>query len=357
VNDMSSIEGITREGEILPIPRALGLRGRVLRVGWELPDDLSEDDWRAAGELLGKVERSVSWWIGDWWVRGEREFRGGREIVESETWEGPDYKTILNTAVVCKAVPISRRRDVLSFKHHVEVVALPPDQADALLDWAEETIPTTGKPRSTRELRGEVSRRRPQLGAGPSSETCSATDLHALVAAGTRFGCIYADPPWLYDNQGTRAATGMHYGGMTVDELCALPVKDLAADDAHLHLWTTTGFLRGAFRIFDVWGFEFRSSFVWVKPTIGIGNYWRNSHEFLLTAIRGNAKRFNDRSLRSWFECARGEHSAKPEQVRAMIERASSGPYLEMFGRLPGSGWTVWGNQIERNLFMQVAAE
>ena len=175
-------------------------------------------------------------------------------------------------------------------------------------------------------------------------------DLNAFAASGKKWGCIYADPPWLYDNQGTRAATSNHYNGMTVEQLCALPVGELAAADAHLHLWTTNGFLFECPKIFAAWGFEFRSSFVWVKPKMGIGNYWRNSHEILLTAVRGKAKRFNDKSLKSWAECDRGAHSAKPEIVRSYIERASRGPYLELFARTKSEGWDVWGNQIEDNL-------
>lgn len=174
--------------------------------------------------------------------------------------------------------------------------------------------------------------------------------LEKLIAKGEKFGAIYADPPWVYDNQGTRAATGNHYTGLTVDELCNLPVSELSADDAHLHLWTTNAFLFDCQRIFDAWGFEYRSSLIWVKPQMGIGNYWRNSHEFLLTAIRGNAKRFNDRSLKSWIECDRSRHSEKPFIVRDFIKRASPGPYLEMFARTPADGWTCWGNQIERGL-------
>ena len=166
-----------------------------------------------------------------------------------------------------------------------------------------------------------------------------------------KYQVIYADPPWQYDNQATRASTENHYSGMTVNELCALPVAELAADDAHLHLWTTNAFLFECPRIFDAWGFEFRSSLVWVKPQMGIGNYWRNSHEFLLTAIRGDAKRFNDKSLKSWLQANRTAHSAKPELVRQFIERASFGPYLELFGRRIAPNWTVWGNQIERSIF------
>lgn len=170
-------QGITQDGEIVPISRDLGLRGRVLRVGWELPHDLSEKDWRSAGELLGKIERSVSWWLGDWWAFGEAKFRGGKALVEADEWEGPDYGTLRNVASICRSVPMSRRRDTVTFSHHAEVASLPQCEADALLDWAEETIAETGKPRSTRELRAEVNRRRVSVGAQPSTETCTTADL------------------------------------------------------------------------------------------------------------------------------------------------------------------------------------
>jgi len=161
-----------------------------------------------------------------------------------------------------------------------------------------------------------------------------------------KFGTIYADPPWLYQNQGTRAAAGNHYSGLTVDEICALPISNLALEDSHLHLWTTNGFLFECPKIFESWGFEFRSSFIWIKPQMGIGNYWRNSHEILLTAIRGNAKRFKDKSLMSWLEHRRTRHSAKPEIIRSMIMKASAGPYLELFARTAVPNWTSWGKEI-----------
>lgn len=191
-----------------------------------------------------------------------------------------------------------------------------------------------------------------QVGATPSETTCTVGDLESLGACGQKFGTIYADPPWVYGNQATRASTGNHYDGLSVDDICALPVKALAADVAHLHLWTTNGFLFDAKRVMEAWGFEYRSCFVWVKPQMGIGNYWRVSHEFMLLGIRGS-QTFLDKSLMSWGRFNRSQHSAKPEEIRQMVERASLGPRLELFGRRAVDGWTVWGNQIERNLFHQ----
>jgi N6-adenosine-specific RNA methylase IME4 len=121
---------------------------------------------------------------------------------------------------------------------------------------------------------------------------------------------------------------------------------------------TTNGFLFESQRLFAAWGFVFKSSFVWVKPTIGIGNYWRNAHEFLLLGVRGGLTA-QDKSLPSWLEAAREGHSEKPERVRHLIERLSPGPYLELFGRQRVEGWTVWGNECRpssMSLFRQRAA-
>jgi N6-adenosine-specific RNA methylase IME4 len=180
--------------------------------------------------------------------------------------------------------------------------------------------------------------------------TVTTTSLAPLLEAGERFATIYADPPWRYENTATRAAAGGHYATMSVEEVCALPVRELAADEAHLHLWTTNAFLLDAFRVIEAWGFEYRSCLVWVKPGMGLGNYWRLSHEFLLLGVRGGLP-FQCHDLRSWIEAPRAKHSAKPEHVRRIIERASPGPRLELFGRRVAEGWTVWGNEIEPSLF------
>jgi N6-adenosine-specific RNA methylase IME4 len=172
-------------------------------------------------------------------------------------------------------------------------------------------------------------------------------DLQKLIAEGRRFSTIYADPPWKYDNQGTRAATNNHYPTMTVEQIAAEPVADLAADNCHLHLWTTNGFLPAAFSIIEAFGFTYKSIFLWVKPTLGIGNYWRCSHEFLLFACKGHLP-FRDRGQRSWIELDRQGHSEKPEEIRSLVEKVSPGPYLELYGRVvpENPAWTVYGNQL-----------
>lgn len=173
-------------------------------------------------------------------------------------------------------------------------------------------------------------------------------DLSTLIRKGSKYSTIYADPPWPYNNQATRAATSNHYPTMTIDEICDEPVVQLCHDQAHLHLWTTNAFLLDAFDVIEAWGFTYKSCFIWVKPHIGIGNYWRVSHEFLLLGVRGQLA-FQDKGARSWIEHNRTEHSRKPLAVRELVERVSPGPYLEMYGRQtpPNENWTVYGNQVQ----------
>lgn len=189
----------------------------------------------------------------------------------------------------------------------------------------------------------------------PKTETGTVEDLHQLILRGLRFGTIYADPPWAYSNQGTRAATGKHYATTSVDWLCDeanMPIKALAAEQGHLHLWTTNAFLFEAKRIIEAWGFEYKSCFVWVKPQMGIGNYWRVSHEFLLLGVRDKLT-FRAKDRMSWGAYPREHHSKKPEQIRTTIEAVSPSPRLELFARRAVPGWVCWGNQIERDLLTE----
>ena len=157
----------------------------------------------------------------------------------------------------------------------------------------------------------------------------SVASLAPLVASGRKFPTVYADPPWPYENEASRAAAVNHYPTLTLTEIENEPVGELVAANAHLHLWTTNGFLREAFHVIEAWGFEFKSCLVWVKGDLGMGNYWRVSHEFLLLGVRGSLT-FRDRTLPSWISADRTIHSRKPGVIRSLIERVSPGPYLEL---------------------------
>lgn len=186
----------------------------------------------------------------------------------------------------------------------------------------------------------------------PSAVPTIVRNLDWLRIRGQKFATIYADPPWRYSNTAARGAAENHYRTMSLDAICREPVKELAAANAHLHLWTTNGFLKEAFEVISAWGFEYKSCLLWLKPQLGMGNYWRVSHEFLLLGVRGNLP-FRNRQCRSWHIARRSAHSRKPFLFRGLIEQVSPGPYLELYGREehPNSDWTVYGNQVERRLF------
>jgi N6-adenosine-specific RNA methylase IME4 len=145
---------------------------------------------------------------------------------------------------------------------------------------------------------------------------------------------------------------------MSLDDIKALPVSDLAADDCALLLWSVWPELRGALDVIKAWGFTYKTAgFVWVKqnnasPGLhwGMGYWTRANTESCLLATKGSPSR-QAKDVHQVIMSAVGEHSRKPEETHARIERLLPGPYLEMFGRRPMPGWTVWGNQITRGLF------
>jgi N6-adenosine-specific RNA methylase IME4 len=188
--------------------------------------------------------------------------------------------------------------------------------------------------------------------AGDRTRPSIVRNLDELLEQETKFSTIYADPPWPYRNTAARGAAENHYRTMTLEDICAMPARTLAAENAHLHIWTTNAFLREAFDVIRAWGFCYKSCLVWIKPQLGMGNYWRVSHEYLLLGVRGNLP-FREHTYRSWVMAQRTIHSRKPFVFRALIERVSPGPYLELFGReeQPNTGWTIFGNQVERRLF------
>ena len=181
------------------------------------------------------------------------------------------------------------------------------------------------------------------------------------LPAGT-FRTVVADPPWQYGNAATRGAAEDHYPTMAVEELCELPVGDVAGDDAHLYLWVTNNFIREAFDVIDAWGFDYKTCLTWVKPQIGMGNYFRSVTEHILFGVCGGL-RTQARDIRNCIEAPRQKHSAKPHSFYELVEKASPGPYLEMFAR-PGPDalfasrtgeWTYWGNEARGSLELAAA--
>ena len=112
-----------------------------------------------------------------------------------------------------------------------------------------------------------------------------------------KFSVIYADPPWSFrswsDKGRNRCPDALvrqkglaerHYKVMSLDDIKALPVGNIAAEDSALFLWTVDCHLPEALAIGETWGFRFKTtSFTWCKTTqsggwhIGLG-YWTRHH-------------------------------------------------------------------------------
>ena len=180
------------------------------------------------------------------------------------------------------------------------------------------------------------------------------------TARGRRFGTILADPPWQFQNRTGKVAPEHkrlnRYGTMTLDEICALPVADIAAEPAHLYLWVPNALLPDGLRVMESWGFRYISNIVWHKVRKdggsdgrGVGFYFRNVTELLLFGVRGkNARTLAPgRSQVNMIQSRKREHSRKPDEQYQIIEDCSWGPYLEMFSRGTRKGWEAWGNQAD----------
>ncbi len=190
----------------------------------------------------------------------------------------------------------------------------------------------------------------------------------------TKFGTILADPAWPYrspravvGNGGrgnpdghakdiTQVDASAHYPVMTLEEIKALPVEEVAADAAHLYLWTTNAFMVEAHDVARAWGFQPKTILTWVKlkldrPEVSMktGHWYRSATEHIVFGVRGS-QRLLGSAVPTAYLLPRLPHSEKPEFFYKLVEAQSPGPYLELFARRRWPGWDAWGNEIESTI-------
>src|SRR5262249_19188749 len=184
-------------------------------------------------------------------------------------------------------------------------------------------------------------------------------DLRDVVGK-RRFGTILADPPWQFPTK-TRNVAPEHrrlsrYGTMTLDEIMALPVVDIAAPTAHLYLWCPNALLAEGLAVMQAWGFSYKANIVWHKirkdggpDGRGVGFYFRNVTELILFGVRGkNARTLKPgRKQVNFLATRKREHSRKPDEQYDIIEACSPGQFVELFARGTRKGWATWGNQAD----------
>jgi len=172
-----------------------------------------------------------------------------------------------------------------------------------------------------------------------------AKDISPITEMG-KFPVILADPPWRYGHPiSDSRKIENQYPTQTIEEICDLQVAKIITDNAILFLWVTTPMLKKGLKVLEAWGFDYRTSMVWVKPSIGPGQWVRQRHEYILIGVRGSipTPKGSDKPD-SVIEAPRQEHSKKPEVVYEIIEKMYPElPKVELYARQSRNGWDAWG--------------
>lgn len=174
-----------------------------------------------------------------------------------------------------------------------------------------------------------------------------------------RFKTILADPPWQFANRTGKMAPEHkrlnRYPTMPLEEICQIPVQEVADSPAHLYLWVPNALLPEGLEVMRSWGFCYKSNLIWHKVRKdggpdgrGVGFYFRNTTEIILFGIRGSLRTLAPgRRQVNIIRSQKMEHSRKPDELYSIIEACSPGPYLELFARGTRPGWMGWGNQAD----------
>ena len=171
-----------------------------------------------------------------------------------------------------------------------------------------------------------------------------------------KYKIIYADPPWLYDNQKNNdpAMGGITYPVMPLEDIKALPVKSIAHKDCALFMWVTMPKLIEGLEVIKAWGFRYITcAFTWVKKNpkgegiySGLGHWTNGNAELCLFAKIGSPKRIKKNIKQIVLE-PRSRHSEKPDRVRDdIVSLLGDLPRIELFARKQADGWISWGNEI-----------
>lgn len=181
---------------------------------------------------------------------------------------------------------------------------------------------------------------------------------------GMKYQIIYADPPWTYRTwtaKGGHKSASAHYDTMSLEDICILPVANIADDNCVLFLWATFPNLPEALEVIKAWGFTYKTvGFTWVKiysdgsPVCGLGYWTRANAEICILATKGHPKRIN-KGVYQVILAPQQEHSQKPDEVRdRIVQLMGDLPRIELFARprenLFGkntNGWDCWGNEVK----------
>jgi N6-adenosine-specific RNA methylase IME4 len=172
------------------------------------------------------------------------------------------------------------------------------------------------------------------------------------------YGTILADPPWQFSNRTGKMAPEhrrlSRYPTLMLQAIKAIPVAAVAAAQSHLYLWVPNALLREGLEVMEAWGFQYKTNLIWHKirkdggpDGRGVGFYFRNTTEIVLFGVRGQLRTLTSgRTQVNIIKTQKREHSRKPDELYAIIEACSPGPFLELFARGQRVDWEQWGNEV-----------
>jgi N6-adenosine-specific RNA methylase IME4 len=308
----------------------------LTETGIEVEGEPTLSEHQGVGDFISRAHKASGWWVADWLRYGEsrKDWKEKLDAVLDVT--GYEYETAMNLKYLGENVPSSRRRADVDISKHFEVAPLPAKEQE---QWLERTAEHGW---TKRELRNEI------------RAAARVRVIQGQAHLEGMYRVILADPPWLYGDSdatadGSLGKAERHYPGMTIEALCNLPVKAHALENSILFCWVTAPMLYenpGPREVIEAWGFKPKTGRVWDKVLGNYGHYGHVTHEHLIIATRGSClPDAPTPAPKSVFTIRRGEHSEKPEDARKTImQQYTTGPYLELFGRKPVKGWSVFGN-------------
>lgn len=173
------------------------------------------------------------------------------------------------------------------------------------------------------------------------------------------YSTVLLDPPWMERGGGKiKRGADKHYPLLHTRDMPEVVFGSgvwFPHPNAHCYMWVTNNFMPDGLWLMDVLGFRYVTNVVWVKPKIGLGQYFRGQHELLLFGVKKGAPkttvfRSGWKDIPSVLSAPLGKHSAKPEASYELIERRTLCPAplrrLEMFARSERPGWDSWGNEL-----------
>jgi len=174
-----------------------------------------------------------------------------------------------------------------------------------------------------------------------------------------KYQIIYADPAWCYEistnykknpilkRKKIAGIAQLHYETMTLEDICKLPVQQIADKNCYLFLWVTSPTLKEGLQVMERWGFKYKVvAFVWSKTNreMGLGHYTRTNHEFVLLGTKGSLER-KSHKVKQWLKAPTTIHSKKPNVIRERIVQLYGDlQRIELFSRTKIPNWDCWGN-------------